>query len=69
MKEASLVRGIPLANDLQGGNSIFCIWDNSGAILGRAIGETIAVLMVTNAAVIPHTFSTVRTIPLLLPRN
>jgi phosphate transport system permease protein len=32
--------------------------------IGRAIGETIAVLMVTgNAAVIPHTFSTVRTIP------
>jgi ABC-type phosphate transport system permease subunit len=30
MKEASLALGIPLANDLQGGNSIFCIWDNSG---------------------------------------
>jgi phosphate transport system permease protein len=44
----------------------------AGAILGigRAIGETIAVLMVTgNAAVIPIPFSTVRTIPLLLPRN
>jgi phosphate transport system permease protein len=58
--EASLALGHPLANDLQGGNSIFCIWDNSGCHIriGRAIGETIAVLLVTNAAVIPIPFST-----------
>jgi hypothetical protein len=59
MKEG-LALGIPLANDLQGGNSIFLHLGQLATLgIGRAIGETIAVLMVTgNAAVIPHTFST-----------
>jgi phosphate transport system permease protein len=55
--KASLALGASIGKRF-GGNSIFCIWDNSGChIRNRAIGETIAVLMVTgNAAVIPHTF-------------
>jgi phosphate transport system permease protein len=62
MKEASLALG---ASHWQTIYKVVIPYSASGitagAILGigRAIGETIAVLMVTgNAAVIPHTFST-----------
>jgi phosphate transport system permease protein len=60
MKEASLALGASHWQTIYKVVIPFCIWDNSGAILGigRAIGETIAVLMVTGNAVIPHTFST-----------
>jgi len=68
MKEASLALG---ANKWQTIHRVIIPYSISGisaaAILGigRAIGETMAVLMVTgNAAVIPHTFlAPVRTIP------
>ena len=68
MKEASLALG---ANKWQTIHRVVIPYSSSGitaaAILGigRAIGETMAVLMVTgNAAIIPHTFlEPVRTIP------
>ncbi len=68
MKEASLALG---ANKWQTISKVIIPYSSSGitaaAILGigRAIGETMAVLMVTgNAAVIPHSFlEPVRTIP------
>jgi phosphate transport system permease protein len=64
MKEASLALGASHWQTIYKVVIPYASGITAGAILGigRAIGETIAVLMVTgNAAVIP--FSTVRTIP------
>jgi phosphate transport system permease protein len=72
MKEASLALG---ASHWQTIYKVVIPYSASGitagAILGigRAIGETIAVLMVRKCRYTPYLLAPVRTIPLLLPRN